>query len=188
LGQGSAFEQYVRVGVNGTQVSGDGLEGFNKAGLAGGFGVIRKFKNKLSYDISINYSQKGSRMPIDTINKQKYLMRLHYVEVPIILHWELESHINLNVGFAFARLLSTLEEDAFGKLPVSNPFEKNEFSILFGLDYYFTEKIGVSFNYLNSLRPFRKHPGNVVAPAGLVWRQNDGQYNNVLALSFNFKI
>lgn len=76
----------MRVGVVGSQVDGDTYEGFNKAGITAGLFVNRKLSDLFSLQLEMNYIQKGSRKPLDD-NNTYYLMRVTYIEVPVLLQW-----------------------------------------------------------------------------------------------------
>src|SRR5438132_3331012 len=78
------FHAGVTGGISTTQVAGDQLSGFNKAGvIAGGF-VNSSLSEKTSLQMEIIFIQKGSRKPVETDNdNQYYVMRLSYFEVPV---------------------------------------------------------------------------------------------------------
>ena len=80
------FNAGLRVGVVGSQVDGDTYEGFNKAGITAGLFVNRKLSDLFSLQLEMNYIQKGSRKPLDD-NNTYYLMRVTYIEVPVLLQW-----------------------------------------------------------------------------------------------------
>ncbi len=80
------FEGIVTLGVNGSQIDGDGLSGFNMPGLAVGFGSRYVFDPEWALEADILYSQKGSRTTLDDeaqgIPMQR--QRLHYIELPVL--------------------------------------------------------------------------------------------------------
>ena len=77
------------IGLSTSQVSGDDLAGFNKAGLVFGGFTNRILSNRNSLQLEIVYIQKGSRNP-DIINEEsenynKPYINLSYIEIPILL-------------------------------------------------------------------------------------------------------
>ena len=83
------FEGGVILGLSTSQVSGDDLAGFNKAGLVFGGFTNRILSNRNSLQLEIVYIQKGSRNP-DMINEEsenynKPYINLSYIEVPMLL-------------------------------------------------------------------------------------------------------
>ena len=75
-------------GINTSQVSGDGLGGYNKLGLRIG-GFIKKELDHFNTQIELLYINKGSRS-MALINNDysyidNYILKLNYVEIPIII-------------------------------------------------------------------------------------------------------
>src|SRR5258706_10632378 len=78
------FNAGLRFGIDGSQVNGDNLSGFNKAGIIAGAYVSRKFSDLISLQMEMVYIQKGSRKPTD-MNNSYYRLRVHYIEVPVLV-------------------------------------------------------------------------------------------------------
>ena len=79
------FNAGVLSGLSTSQVSGDNLGGFNKAGIILGGFVNRKINTALQIQIEMMYIQKGSSNPkpenlIGEIN-------LEYIEIPILFSY-----------------------------------------------------------------------------------------------------
>ena len=78
------------LGFNASQVSGDNLGGYNKAGISGGFFVSKKLNETGELEMRMTYSAKGSR---DVPNYEKgkysaYYLKLNYIEVPILYRYK----------------------------------------------------------------------------------------------------
>ena len=84
------FNAGIRAGIVASQVDGDTYEGFDKAGVIAGLYVNRSFSDKFSLQLEMDFIQKGSRMPVDDLNNY-YLMRLSYLEVPLLLQWHVSN-------------------------------------------------------------------------------------------------
>ena len=97
----SSYQLGAKEGVTVTQISADGHVGFMKAGMVGGFYLRNKFKNqKACVQFEVLYSEKGSRWyakaSSDTAASPSpyyepptlgYLLRLHYIEFPLIYQY-----------------------------------------------------------------------------------------------------
>jgi hypothetical protein len=78
-----AFKAGVSLGMTTSQISGDGLGGWDKFGITGGAFVSAPLSSKNGFRIGINYADKGSRTKRDTLNFNTFAYRLRYVEVPV---------------------------------------------------------------------------------------------------------
>ena len=85
------FKAKILAGVATSQVSGDQLAGFNKAGIMAGAGVSTKLSEKADLGFEMYYIQKGSvkQSNIDKGDLVYYRLRLNYVEVPILFEYHL---------------------------------------------------------------------------------------------------
>ena len=168
-------------GISTTQVAGDNLEGFNKAGLIGGGFVNRSMSEDISLQMEIIFIQKGSRKPIQPDNDNSfYVMRLSYFEVPVLVKWQALKKLNIEAGPSVGVLIFSEEETEAGILNAP-PFKKMEFSGNIGASYPLTEKLTVNTRYSQSLLPIRPFPGYVTDFF------HSGQYNTVLAFTLQYR-
>lgn len=172
-----SFKAGVRAGICGTQVDGDTYEGFNKAGLTGGLFVNRKLSDLFSLQLEMNYIQKGSRKPLDE-NNTYYLMRLNYIEVPVLLQWHAGKLFDIFAGPSFGVLLNSHEETHFGEFKGPD-FEKNEIAARVGISYKLSEKWTVDGRYSNSITTIRP------SPAAYTPFFEAGQYNRLIEIGFS---
>jgi hypothetical protein len=156
---GQDFRAGIRFGMDGSQVNGDQLSGFNKAGvILGGF-VNRKISEPITLQMEIVYIQKGSMKPTDA-NNSFYRMRLGYIQVPVLMYYKIGKKINLLAGPAFGTLISFSEEDEYGEYPDPIPFEKFEFSGSIGISYSLGDNWKFDGRYSTSITTIRPFPGN----------------------------
>jgi hypothetical protein len=172
------FTGELVLGISGTQVSGDQLQGFNKGGLIAGGGVRLHFNDLSSLGFRIQYFQKGSRKASDIENGDPtfYLMRLNYMEVPVLYRYNYKKFF-LEAGPSVGVLVGNLEEDQDGEIPLRKEFKRLDISGAIGLGYTLSKKWHFSFDYYQSILPVRSHSGDAV------YRLNRGQYNS--AVTFN---
>lgn len=173
------FNAGIRAGICGTQVDGDTYEGFNKAGITAGIFVSRKLSDNFSLQLELNYIQKGSRKPLDDFNTF-YLMRLNYVEVPLLLQWHASKNIDIFAGPSLAKLLNYLEETEMGVY--QGPlFEKYEIAARIGISYKLSEQWSVDGRYSNSITTIRP------SPAAHTLFYDKGQYNRLIEIGLSYK-
>jgi len=196
--------QQFKVGLLGgiatSQVDGDTYAGYNKAGfLAGGF-VTKKFspESKWSASFEITYIQKGSRkVPHpDKGDYSDYKLNLNYAEVPLLLRYnfsaadsskEHKMKFALEGGVAIGALVYSKEEIAGGQLSGGTPFQKSDYSIIFGLNYFLTEHIGFNVRTEYSLVPVRKGGTGQYYQNWTYKIFKPGYYNNLLVFSLRYQ-
>ena len=117
-GSAQNFKGELFAGAVGSQVSGDELSGFNKGGIAIGAGVRLDLNEKSSIGFRIGYLQKGSRKPSAATDLAPtfYLMRLHYIEMPILYRYRLGNKLYFEAGPSLGYLFGAYEEDQDGEM------------------------------------------------------------------------
>lgn len=165
-------------GFSTSQLSGDGLSGFNKAGLTLGAASGLNLNEKISAKIEFLFVQKGSKKPITENDPRTYKVTLNYMEVPIIFSYHYKPKIILEAGPSVGYLIGFKEEDETGVFPYSQPFNKTETCFILGINYILKENIGINVRYSNSVLYVRKLPASSIA------RYFDkGQFNSVLTFT-----
>lgn len=172
-------------GVSATQISGDRLAGYHKAGIVAGGMVSAELSKKFDLAMEILYFQKGSRKNSDPENFDftEYRLRLNYFEVPLLLQWKYTKRFTFEAGPAFGALLSEREEDEIGDIPNRRPFKKFEFGIAGGMKVNFAQTFSFTARIESSVLPVRDHV------SGETYRLNRGQYNAALffGIQYTFK-
>ncbi len=177
-----SFKGGFRLGLTGSQVDGDNISGFNKAGLTGGFMAALPIDEYSDISAELLFVQKGSRKnPTKNNNLYKYIMRLNYIEMPFLYRRQLKTNFGFEAGLSFAILIDNKnrEFDIYGKIPARPDFEKYEIAAHAGFKYFLNEKQSVNLRYSNSVIPIRKSPG--ISTYNYFIR---GQYNIVLSLTY----
>lgn len=198
--QAQTFKAGVHAGLATSQIDGDGYAGYNKAGLAAGAFVGRKFsaESKWTMLFEINYIQKGSRkVPRpDKGDYADYKCKLNYAEVPLLLKYDFivsdsagEGRMNFGIvgGVALGALVNSEEYDAFGQVSGGTPFQKTDLSYVLGLSYYLSEHVGFEARTVYSVVPVRKGGSSTYYPN---WTQKffkPGFYNNLLVFSVRYR-
>ena len=181
--QSQNFEGGVILGISTSQVSGDRLGGFNKAGiLVGGF-ANTSISSILRLQMEMIYIKKGSNNPEMQKNEIADIS-LSYLEVPIFLRYRQNKNIQIEAGMAGAILLDSDDNDFYGVIPNEQTlyFDKYDWNILVGVNYQLTKKLILNSRLSNSITPIRKHA------SGSTFKLNKGQYNSVLSFTFHYII
>ena len=174
------FSGYCNLGFSASQVSGDNLGGFNKAGIILGGFVSRKINTALQIQIEMMYIQKGSSNPkpenlIGEIN-------LEYIEIPILFSFNSSEDINLDLGLHISALIESYYEDLYGIMENQIEFENFELGALIGISYQLNQNFSLCTRLSNSIIPIADHA------SGQTYRLNLGKYNTGLNFIIKYKI
>lgn len=175
------FHAGLRLGLCASQVSGDNLSGYEKAGIVVGAYVNRNFSKKISVQMEMVFIQKGSRRPVSNIDNSFYRMRLHYLEVPLLVQFHVSKKINLEIGPSAGALIFSAEDNQLGTIGFTPPFKKFEVSSHLGIQFVFSDKWLMDLRYSGSLTPVRAFEGS--------YNYNyfdRGQYNSTLQLTMEY--
>jgi hypothetical protein len=175
LASGQDFNGGVLGGLSTSEISGDRLQGPNKAGMYLGAYVNRYFSQRFSLQMELDYIQKGSRNNPDSASYEKYLLRLNYIEMPFHARYDFAEKATVEGGLSLGVLIRSYEE-ANGYEWTSGPeFKPIDFSLNIGLFYTLVERLRINVRYSNSIIAVRPHS------SGETYRWNKGQYNEVLS-------
>ncbi len=175
------FNAGIRFGMCASQVSGDNLSGYDKAGILLGAFVRRDFSQKISLQLEMLFIQKGSRKEVSKIDNSYYRMRLHYLEVPLLFQYHVSKKITLEIGPSAGALIFSEEDDQLGVILYTPPFEKLEISSHLGIQFVFSEKWALDLRHSGSLTPVRAFDGTYN------FNYFDrGQYNSTVQLSLEY--
>ena len=179
--QAQNFGGGIILGLSTSQVSGDKLGGFNKAGiLIGGF-VDLQLSNTIKGQMEMTFIQKGSNNP--NMNENNYSdINLSYVEIPFLLKYLQSSTIAIEGGIETAFLISASDNDIYGQISGSSTREFNttDISIFIGMDYSINPRLILNSRISNSIIPIRAHA------SGATFQLNKGQYNSVLSFALHY--
>jgi len=184
------FKAGLLAGLVTSQVRGDTYSGFNKASyILGGF-ASRALSDKWEAKFEIDLLQKGSKKNQDPENGNYdyYLLRLNYIEVPVMLRYKYKNW-KIEGGMAFAALFKTKEYTEYGEITGYLPFRKSDISELTGLGYVFNDKLEFDIRFENSVVPVRKfRDANKYYGGWFSNIFNQGNYNNVLSFALHYSI
>lgn len=165
-------------GMNLTQVEGDEVNGYYKAGFNGGGMVMLPLNHNQTFFITTEllFNQKGAfksnttwvdARPLDDTllinydipknNKVYYKLRLDYVEVPILFHYE-DPHTGfaLGIGASWARLVNIKETFLGYQLHTdlnSGRYYKNTWNFILDVKIPVYQALKINFRYQYSIAP-----------------------------------
>ena len=189
--QAQNFGGGVILGLGTTQVGGDNLAGFNKAGLLVGAFANTSISELLSFQMEMTFIQKGSNNPnMNDADHPDYLkedISSSYIEIPLLLQYHQSNKLEIEGGLLSAYLIDGYYNDLNGKIPIYtvNPFIKYDFGLLLGIDYTFSNKLSLNTRLSNSILPIGAEDYDGVNSYN---SSRKGKYNSVLnfALHYNF--
>ncbi len=183
LGLSSVAQEFnggLLFGLSASEISGDRLDGPNKAGIYAGAFVNRYFTDRSSFQMELNFIQKGSRKNPDTLdNSNFYLLRLSYAELMLHYKWDFGEIFTLEAGPSLGILINSYEEADYFIIE-DRPFKAPDFSLNIGLFVSITERLRFNTRYSNSILAVRPHS------RGQTYRWNRGQYNEVLSFTIHY--
>lgn len=171
-------------GLVGSQVAGDRFSGFNKAGFTAGGWVGLQTSTHTEFRMELSFIQKGSR---ENPNYEKerfdsYLMRINYVELPLLYRMIYSNKLNFEAGLAMNFLIHHYER--FNSEVLEGEFANTNLCSIFGLSYNLTEKMSINLRTNNSIFSVRKERVN-----GDVWRYFDhGQFSDALIFALYYTL
>jgi hypothetical protein len=179
--QEQRFSAGIKAGLSSSQVSGDELSGFDKAGSIAGLFVNATFTKKWSARFELLYIQKGSKYKAhpELGDTKYYRLQLNYLEVPVAFQYHFKKWV-IEAGPGFGYLINNKEETEMGNITVYRPFHKSELSYIAGFDYRIFNNFSVNCRYSNSILSIRSHE------SGAHTFSNPGQRNSVLELTLNY--
>ncbi len=192
LTSAQGFRSGLMLGMNGSQITGDNMRGFDKGGLLTGVFSEYIFNELKQLRIEMNYTEKGSRKVIDPVSGSApgtWLNRkISYLEVPVLYQRNAadwlqyfgidNDHISLSGGLAIAYRVGekvTYNDGSFDKNPAFST--KFEGSFLLGGDYLINDKFAAFIRYQSSLYDISIAK---VSPFWLIWGERHKGYINVV--------
>jgi hypothetical protein len=151
------FNSGIRLGANFSQIDGDHMSGYNRAGIVGGIFVCYPFKGNWEGQFEMLFSQKGSEMNDSVLTGDWELLRIDYIEVPVMMNYRLNKKVKFNFGLGGAYMIGNY---FIGKNNVYQTnvewIKKGEFNGTVGVQYYFTPKLSIFGRFTYSLLGINK--------------------------------
>ena len=179
------------LGLSTSQVGGDNLAGFNKAGLLIGIFANKSIYQNLSFQMEMTYIQKGSENPkIDDVSDANYLKQdisSSYIEIPFLLKYHQSNNFSVEGGIQTAYLIVAYYNDSYGKIEANNmsPFISYDIGLMIGLDYKYSKNISLNTRLSSSIFPIGTEDYDNQEIFGST---SKGKYNLVLSFTLHYNI
>lgn len=179
------FDAGLIAGFNGSQVEGDNLKGYHKAGVLAGIFVQTDIAPAIVAGMEIKYSQKGSRRAFDPKQPDidKYVMRLGYIDVPLFMAFRTNDKSMIIGGIAPGVLIHSKELNSDGEIPEPDRQDFNTFDLqpFVGFQFDFLEHASVDLRFALSVIPSSdKSETN--------YYFHNGLFNNVISLALYYRL
>ncbi len=142
----------IIAGFSASQIDGDGLGGFDKAGLVFGGSSNFKITDKFSLQPEILWLQKGSKTTGRDSLFTYFKWRLNYVSVPVLLNYQIQPRFTLQGGITADYLLNAKLDDGGGFFDRTDDLEKFDLNYTGGIEYKIGEKLSANARYQYSFR------------------------------------
>ncbi|MDR0789346.1 MAG: PorT family protein [Bacteroidales bacterium] len=172
--QAQLFQATVNAGLNLSQVEGDEVSGFYKAGFTGGVGVMMplqpsNLKGSWRASLEMLYSLRGAyeKEPTGTKAPFGYSLGLQYIDIPVMIHYK-DPRLDLmfGLGVQYGRLFKINEEWRLPETPKLGfyrpidveklpSFNRNEFSVVADVRFGIWQKLKCSVRWQYGLTSIR---------------------------------
>ncbi|MBC7865090.1 MAG: PorT family protein, partial [Bacteroidia bacterium] len=193
--EGASFFIRPTIGLVGSQIDGDQLAGYRKAGALAGAMVGRNFTDKFTASFGLLFIQKGARKNanVEAGDYLTYRLNINYIDVPFQFTKKFRA-LDLYAGVTYSQLISHKESSTdFGFYNSANKIHSFDLGWMLGAerklpnDWYF----GIRFNYsIIPMRDFFKSPAQPELLYYNIWGTmfRRGFYNNLLIFYFSKEI
>lgn len=157
-GRAQSFRGMVVAGATGAQVNGDDLGGYNKGGLVGGVGVRLPLAHGWSVDGALLFAQKGSRTSSAQLEKglPYFLLRLHYLDVPLLAHYQVRPGLAVEAGPVVGVLLSARFDNGNVFVNRTQDFRPVDVAGAVALDYTVFDNLSLNMRLSYSVLPMNR--------------------------------
>ena len=175
-----------KLGLSTSQVGGDNLAGFHKAGLLIGVFANRSITEMLTFQMEMNYINKGSNNAdmndYSHPNYKKEDISLSYIEIPLFLKYNQSDKLKIEAGTITGYLIDGYYNDISGKKE-GNPFVNYDIGLLLGLEYRYSKNISLNTRISNSILPIGTEDYENQSNYNSYTK---GKYNSALSFSLNY--
>tara|TARA_Y100001954_G_C15793955_1_gene596607 strand:- start:1433 stop:2047 length:615 start_codon:yes stop_codon:yes gene_type:complete len=184
----------IILGVNTSQVGGDDLSGFHKAGPIVGIFSNKSINSQINLQFEMYYINKGSNnQDMNNDLHTNYLapdITLKYIETPLILQYYLKNSLLLEGGITAAYLMDGYYNDLYGKINNQSnfPFKKYDIGLLIGVNYNYSEKISFNTRLSNSIFPIGKEDNSIFNENNNYNSITKGKYSSLFSISIYYHI
>lgn len=176
------FDLGYFIGPSSSQMSGDGLGGFDKFGGTAGLSLRANISDRSDLLLGMGFISKGSRAPLDTLTRNVFAYRLNYIQIPVTwqLHWNEKINVHLSPYAAFLVHQSIMSNKMTYSMRDSGQpaFNDWDFGINAGIGFVLSGNTSIVFEFGQSVVPIRPNPSQ----ANQFSYYERGNYNSTVSL------
>jgi len=174
------FNGGIMIGGDASQVDGDTYDGYHKFGYLGGAFVSLRITPHSSFQMELEYIQKGSKRNDSTVTGgNTYLLRIHYMEIPFLYQYTFKKRFYFEAGPAADVTIGSLELLNDVTPPSTVPLRPVTLTGIFGFGASVTSHLRLNLRYNYSLMSIRNGTANGYRKIFF----EVGQYNNLFSFS-----
>lgn len=151
---GQDFKANLLIGLNASQIDGDNLAGYNKAGLRAGAEISYPLNDNQALGSGLIYSQRGSSSSSDSPGFVR--IRINYVEIPLHYIYATDKW-EVRAGLVASALLNTRTDNGSGFTNSRNLYRNVDLCYELSIGYRLNEKILLSISHLQSIPGFARN-------------------------------
>lgn len=193
VAHGQQFTGKLIAGINGGQIDGDGLSGFNRPGLVAGFGAAFQLDEHWSFGPEFLYAGKGAQVTLDQIEKGIYpyalKYKLSYIDVPLLATYKVRPSFRVMAGLSVSYLISAEIDPGTNQEPYDAKefFKPMDYMILGGMEYELFDNVWLQGRWSYSIVGVNAK-GTQQPAYQLFGIQQGGFFNNVLSFTLRFDL
>ena len=191
--EGKGLRVSVVAGLAASQIDGDGLGGYDKAGLIAGAAAKFSFSEKWALQPELLFVQKGSRSPVSdslsvTLQPDQQTLferwRVNVIEIPVLVTWQFLPRFSFQAGPGFGYILAVKADQGYGIFEdKTSNFQKVDLTGIAAFEFSIADWLGLNLRYDYSLMPYTKG-----APSFYVEPSRPGFYNNSILVSLRARL
>ena len=147
-----------------SQIDGDKLAGFDKAGWTLGIGTGIQLKDKFDLQTEFLFNRRGASSSFFFDKDEDIQITMNYVDIPVTISmkdWFMEDFnyykVFVKTGLQYSQLISSSTNFEKYELPLSTS-SNYDISYLIGFGYNFSAKTGLELRYTRSFRRIQNNP------------------------------
>lgn len=162
-----SFRGYISSGFTVNQISGDSVAGFNYWGFTGGLGTYFMISEKISANLEINYSMRGSSgEQFNEFNQFVVHRTIHtnYIEVPIMVNYHDHKIARFGAGIVLSNLISTTQWYNLKQVRndrIENYYKPIDIGFIASVSFDIKKHFGFNLRMIHSIIPTNRfHAGD----------------------------
>lgn len=180
------FKAGITAGLVASQVDGDRMGGYYKAGFIGGLYVYRDFGAASRMQAEILYAMKGSRCSPKNTNPDFLQVSTTNVDISLSYIYKVLDWLNFRIGLTPSVLLTSSEITPTGL--IIDPKEAPAFRTfgvlgLAGVTYNLSQHLTLTWTYNYSLYSIRSGESEIYS---LSYKEKNAQHHNYMAFSLGY--